>query len=111
MVKTLHVLLASNANLDEFPTNSLTHFTNLVPYIDHADKLYVRIRRIAVSKRLKVGEPHPAFVKVHLGELETNALQIRSERVLCRFNFDQDTQNRGDYQIVDIEHAPFIPSH
>ena len=108
MVKTLHVLLASNANLDEFPTNSLTHFSNLVPYIDHADKLYVRIRRIAVSKRLKVGEPHPAFVKVHLGELETNALQIRSERVLCRFNFDQDTQNRGDYQIVDIEHAPFL---
>ena len=106
--ESFYVLLASNANLDEFPSNTLTQFTNLVPYIEQHDKFFIRIRRIAISQRLRQDVPHPAFVKVHLGELETNALQRAADRVLHRFTYNHDENLRGDYQVVDIDHAPFL---
>lgn len=108
MERNFHVLLASNANLDAFPQNTLSEFTNLFPLIEQPNELFVRIKGISISKRLKPYAAHPGFVKVEITGLQSNILEKEPQRALVRFNYSRDPTNRGDYQVVEFENTPFL---
>lgn len=108
MKNHFHVLLASNANLDAFPQNTLSEFTNLFPNFEQPEELFVRIKGISISKRLKSYAQHPGFVKVEVNGLQSNVLEKEPQRTLVRFNYSRDPKGRGDYQVVEFEHTPYL---
>lgn len=105
-----HVLIASNANEYEFPNNTLAEFSNLFPLQEQiSQKVYVCIKQIFVSRRIKAGEHSPAFIRVQLKQLTSNPFQKRGDRTLATFTYEGgDKDIRGDYQHVEFDSESYF---
>lgn len=111
-MRLTHYTVASNGCLYHFPNNSLTKFSNVVPQVFHqqrgGEKLFVRLRSIAISYKLTEPDIFAGYAKIHLSELEPTSLNTVFEKSLGRFPFPPKTVLR-DYAIHEFENSTYIP--
>jgi len=85
------IIVLSNTSIDQFPNNSLTKFTLLLPdsfHIPTTEKLAVSLSSLTISTDLQEEQPTPAYIKVHLSELRGQQAGSGVERCLAAVPFD-----------------------
>lgn len=111
-MKIDHYTAASNGCLLHFPNNSLSKFSNVVPpaalLMSGKNRLFVRLRSIAVSHSLTQPDIFAGYAKVHLSELDPSSLNSTYEKSLGRFPFPPEKQFH-DYAIHEFENTPYLP--
>lgn len=105
------VCLISTSNLDLFPTNTRTFFTNTVPLAlsnFEQKELYVRLRSVGLS--VDKSKPAPGYVKIQLHEMEEQASGYKKyDRVLGGFEYPQDSGFENYvFKTFGID-EPFLP--
>jgi hypothetical protein len=117
---SLNVTLASNANSKLFADNTLTSFTNALPFSigpgRNVHELFVQLKNISISKSLiaryrkkKIGYP---LMMVYLRELENQMVGNSYLPLLCSVDMNQvvsDTRSvYGPYAVIDFDKSPIL---
>ncbi len=105
------VTLASNGCLDHFPNNSLTRFTNVLPYAitdKNNIRLFARLRSIAISTILEDPNQEIEYVKIKLGELQPSINNDKYDKCLARIDFPPKSIS-GSYGIEEFKYSSFQP--
>lgn len=104
--------LASNANLDMFPENSLSNFTNIFPFPvkpKHGHTLYVRLRAIAISPTLiNPGDPFARTIQIRIEELQALLTNSSFEKCLKRLSFPPGIVLEH-YAFLEFDNTEFLP--
>ena len=105
--------LISNGSLQSFPQNTLSLFTNAFSQPIYprrgSDKLYVRLRGIAVSNRLQYRDPGASLLKIHLSELQPRIGTSINNRCLAKFHFPYTIKKKAKYFLKEFKNTPFLP--
>ena len=108
----VNVCLISTGNLDLYPLNCRTYFTNSVPLSlsHHRDQdLYVRLRSVGLS--YDTDKPAPGYVKVQLNEVEEQASGFKNyNRVLGGFEYPPPNLSFQNYVFKTFgTEQPYLP--
>jgi hypothetical protein len=113
-MKTRYCTALSNASLEYFSRNTLSTFTNFLPfpiYPKQSHKLYVRLRAVAISTELRTDVVYDAtrchFIKIKLGELEPQISGSGFEPTLATLQFPPEDV-RDEYGLYNFENKPFL---
>ncbi len=111
------ICLMSTASLENFPYNSRTQFTNLLPVPlrkrDSSTGLYIRLRAIAIScdrDTEMLDDPYSDHLKVNLHELEHQRTGNQFDHCAGSFEYPPKTalaQNTG-YAYHAFNRTPFL---
>lgn len=107
-----YCVLASNACLNYYPNNTLTKFTNVLPFAVRPsgnNSLYVRLRAIAISPELlPPGDPLAHTIQVHIDELQAFPVNDSFEKCLIQTIFPPGTVLQH-YAVREFDNTVFQP--
>ena len=107
-----NVCLSSSSNLDIFPNNNRTFFTNTLPVSmsNHEQKeIFVRVKSVGLA--IDPAQPPVGYVKIQLFEVEEQASGFRKfDRVLGGFEYPGKNEDGSNYVFKTFgAETPFLP--
>lgn len=105
-----YITLAANTSQDYYTRNTLSLFTNRLPFIVQSNKenhLYVRLRSIAISPYLKVFDPLSQYIEISLSELAPQVKNNTFDHCLARVKYPP-RKIYAHYAVQEFENAPFL---
>ena len=103
--------LASNASLRYCPDNTLSKFTNVFPYPlqPGAGKgIYLRLRSLAISPRLREANPQAEVIQIYINELAPSPVNADFDTCLARITYPSG-KVLDSYAIREFNHTLFVP--